>query len=256
MHIDTPLQMDYDDNGKLTGVSSTAIHPDGSISEHEGMQALLNSDPAFAAKHPLLYNQIGSTMPNDPRNSWSYKAGRRLREFVYSPHSSVLGKMGDAGTIGGGAMGAGLGMLAGIVGERLTGNTMVPLITTAVGTAAGAGIGHQRKKLLEKEASMYRDPRNFILEKLQGANDLSMSDKASLAIRVRNMDIQQAEKLKELVHAAMGYGVGSIIAKFIFGDDSRLGSLLGGMLGMSIARTLARPIISNTIQPNNYYDII
>ena len=255
MPVNTPLQVDYDDTGKIKGVSSTVYNPDGSISEHEDMRALLNSDPEFAAKHPLLYNQIGSTLPNDPRNSWGYKAGKGIREFIYSPNSSVLGKIGDTGAIGGGALGAGAGLLAGIVGERLTGNTLIPLLTTAVGTAAGAGLGHQRNKL-QKKASMFRDPRNFILEKLQGASDIGMADKARLAMEVRNMDVQRAEKLKELVHAAMGYGVGSIVAKFIFGDDSRLGSLLGGMLGMSLARAMVQPVIMNTIQPNSYYDAI
>ena len=255
MSANTPLQVDYDDAGKVKGVSSTVYNPDGSVSEHEDMLALLNSDPEFAAKHPLLYNQIGSTLPNDPRNSWGYKAGKGIREFIYSPHSSVLGKIGDTGAIGGGALGAGTGLLAGIIGERLTGNTLLPLLTTAVGTAAGAGFGHQRNKL-QKKASMFRDPRNFILEKLQGASDIGMADKARLAMEVRNMDVQRAEKLKELVHAAMGYGVGSIVAKFIFGDDSRLGSLLGGMLGMSLARAMVQPVIMNTIQPNSYYDAI
>jgi hypothetical protein len=255
MSVNTPLQVDYDDTGKIKGVSSTVYNPDGSISEHEDMRALLNSDPEFSAKHPLLYNQIGSTLPNDPRNSWGYKAGKGIREFIYSPNSSVLGKIGDTGAIGGGALGAGAGLLAGIVGERLTGNTLIPLLTTAVGTAAGAGLGHHRNKL-QKEASMFRDPRNFILEKLQGASDIGMADKARLAMEVRNMDVQRAEELKELVHAAMGYGVGSIVAKFIFGDDSRLGSLLGGMLGMSLARAMVQPVIMNTIQPNSYYDAI
>lgn len=254
-----PLNIKSDSAGNITGVELNTINPNGTIESHSGLTALLNA-PGYgeelAAKNPALADIVGTTLPNDPRNTWGYRTGRKLREFIYSPGKTALGKMSDTGAVGGGFIGAGAGLLAGIAAEKLTGNTLLPLAAIAAGTALGAGAGHTRKKLMEKSSAMYHDPRNFILEKLQAATDLGMADKAALAASVRNLDLQKAEKLAGLVRAAIGYGVGSIIAKFIFGSDSRLGSLFGGMLGMSVAQSLLTPAFNRSITPNTYYDTI
>lgn len=254
-----PLNIKQDSAGNVNGVELDVIEPNGTITTHEGLTALLNA-PGYgeemASKNPLLAAAVGTTLPNDPRNTWSYRTGRKLREMIQSPGKTALGHMTDTGAVGGGFLGAGAGLLAGIAAERMTGNTLLPLLAISAGTALGAGVGHGRKKLMEKSSAMYHDPRNFILEKLQAATDLGMADKAALAASVRNLELHKAEKLASLVRSAVGYGVGSIIAKFIFGSDSRLGSLFGGMLGMSVAQSLLAPSFHSTITPNTYYDTI
>lgn len=82
---------------------------------------------------------------------------------------------------------------------------------------------------VEKKAAMYHDPRNFILEKLQRDNELSMADKATLAGRIRNMSLGEASQLETLVRGALGIGVGAIIARF-FGLGL-LGTIAGAGLG-------------------------
>lgn len=80
-----------------------------------------------------------------------------------------------------------------------------------------------------KQSSMYQDPRNFILEKLQRDTSLSMADKAILAGKIRNMAMAQASDLERSVRSALGMGVGALIANY-FGMGS-MGMLLGGVAG-------------------------
>lgn len=80
-----------------------------------------------------------------------------------------------------------------------------------------------------KQASLYHDPRNFILEKLQRDTQLSMSDKAMLAGKIRNMSMPEASSLEKTVRSAIGVGVGALIAKY-FGLGAMC-SLMGGVLG-------------------------
>lgn len=81
-----------------------------------------------------------------------------------------------------------------------------------------------------KEAAMYQDARNFILEKLQGASDISSVEKATLASKIRNMSTGEAERLKTMVRAAVGFGVGRLIARFFFGARGA-NSFVGGAIG-------------------------
>lgn len=84
---------------------------------------------------------------------------------------------------------------------------------------------------LIKCASVYRDPRNFILEKLQRAKDISLADKALLASKVRDMSIEDAEQLEKRVREALGIGVGQIIADYMSFNNgtSVFGTLLGNL---------------------------
>jgi hypothetical protein len=84
-----------------------------------------------------------------------------------------------------------------------------------------------------KKSSMWQDPRNYILEKLQGAHDISMADKAILASKVRNMNSSEASDLEKLVRSALGIGVGAIIARFLGAGD--FGTVVGGLLGAGAA---------------------
>lgn len=105
-----------------------------------------------------------------------------------------------------------------------------PYIEKAKQQALGAsGIPGLAKSGSVKQAAMYQDPRNFILEKLQRDNELSMADKATLAGKIRNMSLGEASQLETLVRGALGIGVGAIIARF-FGLGL-LGTLAGAGLG-------------------------
>lgn len=249
------LKTDYLEFDKQNKPSLKVTEADGKITDYEGLQALFNSKEygeELRSKYPVLAQQIGTLYPNDPRNSTTYNMGRKLREIAYSPGKTFFGRIGDSGIPGGALMGSVAGLAAGIAGEKMTGNTLIPLITTAAGAAAGGAIGHGRKEM-NKSAAMFRDPRNFILEKLQADHEVGMATKAQLAAAVRSLDPTKAGELASLVRAAVGYGVGSIIAKFVFGSESRLGSLFGGMLGASLFGTMLAPTPPSFFQPTTSY---
>ena len=178
------------------------------------------------------------------------KARDIIADFRDSP-SGFVGRIMDKGILPGaavgGTMGATGGAIAALLARLLLGKTSVrkwALAGGALGALLGGYSGHVRSTAdrMSKSAATYMDPRNFILEKLQGAGDVSIGEKIKLADAVRSLDRSSAEKLASLVRSALGFGVGAIISKFIFGTNPA-GTLLGGVLG-----ALGTSIISNNLQ--------
>lgn len=140
----------------------------------------------------------------------------------------------------GGLIGASLG---GILGyhtnqqdlNRYMQGSLNPPVQSVSSPAPSAGI-NKSSSVFSKQGSMFKDPRNFILEKLQRASDISASDKAILASKVRNMNISEASDLEKAVRAALGIGVGSLIAKF-FGLGP-MGTLFSSLLGIAGANIM------------------
>lgn len=222
--------------------------------------------------------------PNDPRSSLGYSLGNYVREKSYEK-PGWLGRMMEqgagSGALGGGIAGGGTGLLLGLLKRMLSGDSDTSygkwaLAGGAIGALLGAHNGYIRssspRTLLEdtlaksginKSAAMYKDPRNFILEKLQSANDVSIVEKVQLASSVRNLSQSDAEKLASMVRAALGFGVGAIISKFIFGS-SGAGALFGGLAGMfgvnflvnNFAKKQSEPTFDFNFKPLSYRDIL
>lgn len=224
----------------------------GNKSEYEGNQAIVNATgmadkdkEALMRKNPYTYiaNKRGL---QDYRNTLSYNLGETARNFINDQTPGFFSKSFNTpftATTAGAAIGAGSGALLSWLGRKagLLDTKSDPLIPGIIGALLGGGIGYFSNKhnILRKEgsfiikkASMYSDPRNFVLEKLQRSTDLSLADKAMLANKVRNMDRFSASELEKLVRASLGIGVGAIIANY-FGAGT-LGTILGGIFGSSL----------------------
>ena len=205
---------------------------------------------AFAG--PKWVHQAG-----DPKRSFPYKLGANIKSILSS--DNPVHRFLERGALPAGAAGAGLGALtnaalAAFDKSPLLGNPwMLPAITGLL----GAGIGHisasaaENKKAreamlsgeVEKSAAMYRDPRNFILEKLLAAKDVPLAMKASLAESVRRMDIDAAEELAADVRAAVGFGVGNLIAEYFETEAAFNG--MGDTLAPTILNNLAEKLLNN-----------
>lgn len=215
-----------------------------------------NGEPLYKGEDPV-YTAYNARKPGDVRNSFAWKAGqavqRNLKDLnLPSPFKSKWGNI-----ITGTALGAGGLALA----SWLAGKAGLPTVSPTTGAIVGGTAGlltsawlnglknsiplewykKQQEKLyqmykpasvntdMEKQATLYHDPRNFILEKLQRDTELSMSDKAILAGKIRQMSLPEANSLESTVRSALGVGVGAIIARH-FGLGP-VGALMGGMLG-------------------------
>ena len=201
--------------------------------------------------------------PGDVRNgSLSYKAKRMIEDFADNPSPSLVGRVLNRGPLtaggAGAATGLGVGAIADLVLDKINGGPRdsvinLKLLGALLGGGAGAVLGHYRKKVnapgyapetanatvdnmfradLVKHAAMFRDPRNVILEKIQGASDIGFAEKAKLAAAVRSMDQTRAKQLADMVKASLGFGVGALVAKFLFGMNSLRGTMFGGLVGM------------------------
>lgn len=107
-----------------------------------------------------------------------------------------------------------------------------------------------------KESAMYQDARNFILEKLQGASDISSVEKATLASKIRNMSTGEAERLKTMVRAAVGFGVGRLIARFFFGArgaNSFVGGAIGALTTLVAGAMHNNNVANSMFQGSRYY---
>lgn len=212
-----------------------------------GDRALANASDAsdWQAANPLQAAML-KYREGDVRETLPYNIGRMGRKFALEPSPSLYGRIMNQGPIPGGALGAGTGLLAGLIGgwlkQKITGSGS-PGNWGAVGALAGGALGalsgHLRKSAYTKSAAMYTDPRNFILEKLQSATDVSFSEKAKLASAVHKLDFNTAQRLADAVRAAVGFGVGAIISKFVFGASGS-GVLFGGLAGVLGSALLSR----------------
>ena len=220
----------------------------GKPEEYTGTQAVLNTSiknpytDRLRVENPELFIQ-GQRGKRDYRNTASYSIARKLTGHLTDGKPGFFGKNFNtpftASVAGAAIGGAGLTLThwlakkLGFVDEEA--DSLWPGL---IGAGLGAGLGYFSNKhnvlkkegsYIEKYASMYQDPRNFILEKLQRSSDLSLADKAMLANKVRNMDRMSATNLEKIVRSALGIGVGAIIAKY-FGLGTT-GTVLGGLLG-------------------------
>lgn len=191
---------------------------------------------------------------DDYREGYSYQGGRAIRQFLDRKEPTWFGKLLNHGPLTGAATGGVAGFLGGKLLNFLFNSKddgkgwhipwdMVGLIG---GGAFGALRGRLHEQLNEKNASvnivksaMFQDPRNFILERLQGATDISPFEKAQLAARVRQLNIMEAERLKEQVRAAAGFGVGAIVSRFVMGMGW-MGTAMGGVVGALASNLLPR----------------
>lgn len=206
-------------------------------------------------------------IPNAAKDTLAWKAGEKIRQFAYDKEPTLLGCIMDKGPLPGGLLGAGTGLLGGLLAgwlkEKITGDAspmMWGLTGSLLGGLGGSLAGHLRTSdkntdseelPLHKQAAMYHDPRNFILEKLQSAHDIGYAEKAKLAAAVRNLDYNTASRLADAVRAAVGFGIGALISKFIF-KTSGTGTFFGGLAGILGANVINRmtsgpsPVTLNT----------
>ena len=227
--------------------------------QHElyGDQAIANSKEMNPHRESILNDKRYKY--DDYRDGYGYAIGKKLNQWSQPGYKNFYGRVLDQGTLPGAAIGAGTGLVLGkgikFLLSKLGQNTdNMPLgwIGTGLGALLGGTLGYARthsytdeyargmnkESSFEKKAIMYHDPRNFILEKLQGAHDISSMDKLQLASKVRNMNVSDAEKLKGIVRSAMGAGVGALIARFFFGANVP-GMIAAGLLGAVLRGTQA-----------------
>lgn len=192
---------------------------------------------------PIVSNSVGT---NDYKQSMAYSAAKGLREALTDPYNpTIFGKIFNTpltATVGGAGLLAGVGLLGAHIGKKIgyLDPDTDPLWYGLGGAALGGAAGYLSNKYslfnqsptegFTKSSSMWQDPRNFLLEKLQRSQDINAIDKALLANKIRNMDTYSANNLEKLVRGALGIGVGTIIAKF-FGLGA-LGTALSAMGGI------------------------
>lgn len=234
------------DNSELT---ITYNDKPGRPQVHRGAQAIINASmenpytTQYRMNNPELAVQ-GIRGARDYRDTVSYSLSRKLTGALTDGNPGFFGKNFNTpftATVAGAALGGAGLTLTHWLSKKLgllekDSDSLWPGI---IGAGLGAGLGYFSNKhnvlrkegaYMQKYASLYQDPRNFILEKLQRSSDLSLVDKAMLANKVRNMDRMAASELEKIVRSALGIGVGVIIAKF-FGLGT-LGTAMGGMLGV------------------------
>lgn len=205
---------------------------------------------------------------DDYRNSTEFAVGKMLHDLSNRGTTATGGLLQSLGTLGGAAAGTGLGALLmhllykykgietpymrpsmyGAIGGGILGGILGNVATSGP-TPLDKPQTSQITPALEKRSAMYQNPRNFILEQLQSANDIGSWEKAQLAAKIRAMDTASAEKLKAMVRAALGFGVGALIARF-FGAGLT-GSLAAG-LGLVAAREIMGALTRPSATPNMY----
>lgn len=217
-----------------------------------GKAALINSDDprAIQLRHAYGVTPEETLTKNIEGDGYGATIGKTLHNWAKDTNPSWLGRVYDSGPLAGSALTAGTGWLLGALYDKLLGEEgSIPKSTIGLlgGGLLGGIIGHIRSSkpkyyemeksssTMEKKSVAFQNPRNFILERLQGATDLSPIQKAQLASRVRSMGNMEAERLKGMVRAAAGFGVGALIAKF-FGA-STMGAMASGVVG-AVARTM------------------
>lgn len=211
-----------------------------------GQKALYNAaDPTaqalrfrYGLTSPIASRHLEFKGFDDPNQTIGARIGKWLHDAAESDKPTMLGRVYNKGPLAGAALtglaGYGIGSLA----DKLFGRGLISKKTLGLlgGGLLGTIIGASREKnasAMKKESATFQNPRNFILEKLQGANDISTLQKAHLAAKIRMMDTSSAERLKTIVRAAAGFGVGALIAKFFFGAGA-VGTLIGGALGATV----------------------
>lgn len=224
----------------------TITHIDGEKKVLKGKAAVVASNPAkyLLSDDPEEVEALIASHPEDPRNGKLNKLKRWIYNKLTSKKNTIIGDVLDKGPIAGGLLGAATGALGGLAADKVLdivnggprdSSVSLALLGTLGAGGLGALLGHLRTKpapYMDKEAAMFTDPRNFILEKLQGAHDVSFSEKAKLAAAIRSLNQSDATKLAAMVRAAVGFGVGALISKFIFGMRGFRGTAIGGLVGM------------------------
>lgn len=252
---------------KSGGPVFSVVDPSGkTVIQKAGEEAFIANSPEAYRFDPSnrVQDLLVATNPDDPRhNSMKFKIMRKLKGIADDPSPNIIGNVLNRGPLVGGASGLAVGFGAGALGDWILdkingGQRDSKLSLKVIGALSGGGmgsiLGHYRKKYnsggymdnlgsdledlagarhdLVKHAAMYKDPRNFILEKIQSATDISFSEKAKLAAAVRGMDRMAAERLAKAVRAALGTGVGAIVARYLFGMKSVRGTMFGGLVGL------------------------
>lgn len=236
------------DSSPATGVFTRV---DGEDVELTGDRAKATFDARWRAEHP--YETLQNEYTGDRvEEGIPYRLGKWVQEAADpNTRTTMVGSLLDKGPVpagigmalGGGALGLGAGWLKDKLFDG-SGSASKWGIRGALGLGIlGALAGYTRNK----EASQYRDPRNFILEKLQMAADVSMAQKAQLAGAVRNLDPVSAQRIADAVHAALGFSVGALLTKLLFGTGTR-GTLVGGALGV-LGVSLVKNLFSSTPRP-------
>lgn len=221
---------------------------------------------------------------NDVRDSSMYQVGQTIRKTLLDkkPAQGWWKTIKDntpkpllaAGLVGGGAA------LASWLANRVGGyDTITPTQAALIAAPLAAGgymymKGHQGRLLnqqklntamaqlqnaamtklssMNKSAALYHDPRNFVLEKLQRDTELSMSDKAMIAGKIRNMSMPEASKLERMVRSAVGVGVGAMLAKYfgVGGAGALLGAAIGGLAFNAMG--FGGDLLAGTRKPSMY----
>lgn len=222
-----------------------------------------NPDKALLhGRSPFVLEEAAPYQYGEAFGDWARKDG-------------FFGKVAEKGILPGallgGATGAGLGAVANLIAKWFFPGVGSAGKWALAGGALGGLLGGHNAFVrgransvpMLKSSATYTDPRNFILEKLEGANDVGMVEKVKLAAGVKNLDRDSAEKLAALVRSALGFGVGALISKFLFGA-SGAGALFGGMAGMfgvnflvnNLVRKNDNPTFDFNFKPLSYRDIL
>lgn len=267
------ISYDKDDNPVVTnvmadGTTSTLTGWDAKIAE----QHAVNPTKFLTASPDVAEALIKDNPDHKSNSSWRYKLEKFLYDKAFTTKTSWLGNILNKGALPGGLVGGGAGLVGGAIADLIASKLGIesPVSFKVLGALGlgglGAFLGHQRlhrsnastdsvfdpidknifyklvpnTSMFAKRAALYKNPKNFILEKLQADTTVGFAEKAKLAASVRNLETEAAVALKDLVRENLGAYPSQIISKFIF-NRQQAGSLFGGLvpiLGGALANTL------------------
>jgi len=95
----------------------------------------------------------------------------------------------------------------------------------------------------------------YIVQKIFADSALAAAEKQQLANGVQQLSDAQAARLKQMVSAGFGAGIGAIVAKYLTGlgiVGILLSSVLGGVVGGAMGRTAQKPTHDNLGRPYFY----
>lgn len=148
------------------------------------------------------------------------------------PHYLLYTLLGAAG---GGALGAGLSYSRDYARDHASG-ALTPGSSRAMFETSGRLTPQtptQAPQEMYKSSSIYKDPRNYILERIQTARDILPATKVKLANAVLELSEAEAEPLSKLVRECLGTNIEQAITSYLYNGKSvgsyysRILSLLG-----------------------------
>jgi hypothetical protein len=174
-------------------------------------------------------------------------AGAIMDRLSHRPDQNMALKLLLAGLIGGGLMGAYSGHHRSkpiMLGQGVSPRNHFGLPTTGPGSELlrykAAGVKKASVGIFGHPGDFSSPELKFVREisgALQSDSQMDFSQKAALMTAIEKLNSQQLAQLYSVVRGAGGFGIGLLIARFLF-KRGLIGSFIGGMLGLGAASSM------------------